>query len=83
MRRIGIELGAVGALEAGDMAREFDGGELHAEADAQIGHLVLARVADRGDLALGAALAEAAGDQDGIHPPAAPCRRVSMASESM
>jgi hypothetical protein len=67
MRRVGIELGAVGALETGDMAGELDGGELHAEADAQVRHLVFARIADRRDLAFGAALAEAAGDQDGIH----------------
>src|SRR5207237_345980 len=61
------ELGAVGAGERTYVAREFDRRELHAEADAEIGNAVLARVADRADLALGAALAEAAGDEDGIH----------------
>ena len=50
-----------------DVAGEFDGGELHAEADAKIGHAVFARIADRGDLALHAALAETARHQDGIH----------------
>src|SRR5882724_2364427 len=59
MRRIGIEFGTVGAGKAADVAREFDGGELHAEADAKIGNPVFARVADRRDLALDAALAEA------------------------
>src|SRR3954470_12769592 len=67
MRRVVVELGAVRAGEAADVARELDSGELHAEADAEIRHAVLARVADRGDLALGAALAEAAGDQDRVH----------------
>src|SRR5205085_11839131 len=60
MRRVGIELGAVGAGEAGDVARELDGGELHAEADAEVGDGVFARVADRTHLAVGAALAEGA-----------------------
>ena len=45
---------------------DFDDGHLHAEADAEIGHLVLARETHRGDLALGAALAEAAGHQDAV-----------------
>ncbi len=67
MRRIGIELRAVGAGKAADVARELDGGELHAQADAEVGNPVLARMADRRDLALDAALAEAAGHQDRIH----------------
>src|SRR5207253_5279272 len=67
MRRVGVELGAVRAAETGDVAREFDGGELHAEADAQIGNAVLTRIADRAHLALGTALAEAARDEDRVH----------------
>src|ERR1051326_6606633 len=67
VRRVGVELGAVRAGEAADVARELDRGELHAEADAQIRHAVLARVADRRHLALGAALAEAAGHEDRVH----------------
>jgi len=67
VRRLGVEFGAVGAVETGHMARELDGRELHAEADTEVGHLVLARVADRHNLALGAATAEAAGNQDCIH----------------
>jgi hypothetical protein len=67
MRRLGVELGAVGAFEAADVPRELDGSELHAQADAEVGHAVFARIADGGHLALGAALAEAAGHQDRIH----------------
>src|SRR3954463_8275967 len=67
MRRVGVELGAVRAGEAAHVARELDGGELHAETNAEIRNAVLARVADRGHLALGAALAEAAGDQHCVH----------------
>src|SRR5262249_7024722 len=55
-----IELGAVRALQADHVAGEFDHGELHAEADAEIRHLRFTRIADRGDLAFGAATAEAA-----------------------
>src|SRR5437773_150621 len=67
MRRVGIELGAVRASEARHVARIFDGGELHAKADAEVRYAVLARVTDRAHLALGAALAEAAGHQDRVH----------------
>ncbi len=67
MPRVGIEFGAVGAFEAGDMPRVLDHRELHAEADAEIRDAVLPRVADRGDLALDAALAEAAGHEDAVH----------------
>ena len=67
MRRGAVELGAVRALEPGDVARELDDRELHAEADAEVRHAVLARVAHRLDLALDAALAEAAGHQDRVH----------------
>ena len=48
------------------MTCEFDRRELHAETDAQVGHLVLARVTDRGNLALRATHAEAAGHEDAV-----------------
>ena len=54
--------------DAGEVARRLDHRHLHAEADAEIGHLALAGEARRPDLALGAALAEAAGHQDAVHP---------------
>ena len=66
MRRGRIELGAVGVLQAGEVARDLDGRHLHAQADAEVGQLVLARVLRGEDLALDAALAEAAGHEDGI-----------------
>src|SRR5690606_10848222 len=62
-----VELGGVGIVPAQHIAGEFDDSHLHAQADAQIGDLVLAGIAHGGDLAFHAAQAEAAGHQDGIH----------------
>ncbi len=67
MRRRAVELGAVGVGEAEHVAAEFDDRHLHPQADAEVGHAVLAGVAHCLDLALDAALAEAARHQDGIH----------------
>ena len=64
--RLGVELGRVGAVHAGDVAGELGHGDLHAEADAEVGHAVLAGEARGADLALDAAHAEAAGDQDPV-----------------
>ena len=50
------------------MAGKFNHGHLHAEAYAKVGHVVLACVPDRGDLALDTAVAEAAGNEDRIEP---------------
>src|SRR2546422_1128735 len=50
VRRLGIHLGRVGALEAAHVARVLDDRHLHAEADAEEGDLALARVAHRLDL---------------------------------
>ena len=61
-----IELARVGVGPADDVARELDGRDLHAEADAEVGNAALARVARGGDLALDAALAEAAGHEDAV-----------------
>ena len=49
------------------MAHEFDHRDLQAQADAQVGHIVLARVLRRQLLALDATAAEAAGHQDSLH----------------
>jgi hypothetical protein len=57
----------MGARHAGHVPGEFHHGQLHAQADAQIGNPVFAGEADRADLAFGAPLAEAAGHQDGVH----------------
>ena len=66
MRRVGVELRAVRALEPGLVPRELDDRELHAQADAEVRQALLARVLDRPDLALDAALAEAARHQDRV-----------------
>ena len=66
VRRGGVELAGVGAGEAADVARVLDAGGLHAEADAEVGDVVLAGVADGVEHALDAALAEAAGDKDAV-----------------
>jgi hypothetical protein len=68
MRGVFLELGAVRAREPGDVARVLDRRHLHAQADAEIGNPVLARVAHGRDLALDTAHAEAARHQDGVHP---------------
>src|SRR5436309_2991430 len=66
VRGVGSELGRVGALQAAHVARVFDYRALHAEADAEVRHALLARVAHRLDLALDAAVAEAARHQDAV-----------------
>ena len=48
------------------MAGEFDGGNLHPQANAQIGHFVLAGKTGGADLAFNAPLAETAGHQNGV-----------------
>ena len=62
----GVELARVRADQAADVARVFDAGSLHAEADSEVGHFVFAGVADGVEHAFNAALAEAAGDQDSV-----------------
>ncbi len=66
VRRLGVELGRVGALHVADVAGVVDDRHLHAEADAEERHLLLAGVATGRDLALDPALAEAAGDEDAV-----------------
>jgi hypothetical protein len=54
------------AFDAGQIARGFDAGHLHAEADAEIGNLALAGELRRQDLAFRTALAKAAGHQNAV-----------------
>ena len=61
-----VELAGVGAGQAQHVAGVLDGHHLHAEAQAEARDVVLAGVAGGGDLALDAALAEAAGDDDAV-----------------
>src|SRR6267143_301160 len=67
VRRVAVEFRAVRAREADDVSREFDHCELHAQADAEIWDLVLARVLDSLHHAFNAALAEAPGDEYRVH----------------
>src|SRR6202171_4637563 len=62
-----IELRAVRSLQCQHIARKFDDGELHPQTNAEVGNAILARKAYRLDLALDAAVAEAARNQDGVH----------------
>src|SRR6266853_2458766 len=67
VRRVAVEFRAVRAREADDVPRELDHRELHAQADAEIRDLVLARVLDRLHHAFHAALAETAGNEYRVH----------------
>src|SRR5258706_15865415 len=67
VRRIAVEFRAVRAREPDDVAREFDHRELHAQTDAEIRDLVLARVLDRLHHAFHAALAETARNEYRVH----------------
>ena len=58
--RVRIELGAVGPVGGEHMAGEFDTHDLHAQAEAKIRDVVLAGIAGGDNLALDAAIAEAA-----------------------
>ena len=64
--RLRVELGGVRAGEAADVARELDDAALQTEAQAEVRHAVLARVARGGDLAFDAAHAEPAGHDDAV-----------------
>ena len=64
--RLGVELGGVRSVHAGDVARKLDHGHLHPEADAEERDLLLARRLRGPDLALDPPLAEPARDQDPI-----------------
>src|SRR5690606_20670284 len=62
----GAELSRGRLGEARQVPRRLDHRHLHAEADAEIGNLALASIARRLDLALRAALPEAARHQNGV-----------------
>src|SRR5262249_21458347 len=53
---------------ADDVAGEFDDGALQAQADAEERDLALAGIAGGIDFAAGAAIVEAAGDEDAVQP---------------
>ena len=63
MLAVGVELGRVGVPPAQHVARQLYGQYMQAQAQAQVGYIVLAGVARGGDLAVYAAVAKAAGHQ--------------------
>ena len=64
MRRGRVKLGRVRLFQFQNVPRKFDGGDLHSEAEAEIGNFVFTRVLHGLDFAFDAALAKTAGDQD-------------------
>ncbi len=66
VRRGGVELAGVGTRQAEDVPGVVDRHHLEAEAEAEARDVVLAGVAGRHDLPLGASLAEPAGDHDAV-----------------
>ena len=61
VRAIGIELAGVGTGQAADVSGKFDDRNLHAQADAKIGNILLTGIAAGRDHAFDAAFAKAAG----------------------
>ena len=59
-----VELGRVGVRRPDDLAGELDDRALEAQAQAEVRHAVVAREVGGEDLALDAAMAEAARDED-------------------
>ncbi len=66
MRRLQVKLARVGARQAANMPGKLDHGHLHAETDPEKRNAVLARIANRRDLALAAAIAKTAGNENSI-----------------
>src|SRR5215470_655288 len=66
MRRLRIELRAVCLLQAGGIARIFNGGTLHSQANAEERNLVIAGELDRMNHALNPTLPEASRNQDPV-----------------
>src|SRR4030088_1832703 len=62
----GQQLRGISLLDADQIARGLNHCHLHPEADAEIGHVPLARELRRADLALRSALAKAAGHQNAV-----------------
>ena len=66
VRRFVVELGRVRAEHPHDVARELDRRALHAEADAEVGDFLFARIADRAQLPFDATRAEARADENAV-----------------
>ena len=66
MRRVLLELRAVGLRQPANVAGVLDDRALHAEADSEIRNLLFARVLDGANHSGDAPLAEAAGNEDAV-----------------
>ena len=67
MRGVFIKLGGVGSFESAFIACEFDGGDLHAEADAEVRDVVFASVFGGEDFSFDSTITESAGNEDSIY----------------
>ena len=67
MPRVGVDFRGVGVVQTDDVASEVDHRGVQSVADAEVRHVVFPGEARGAYLALEAALAEAAGNEDGMH----------------
>ena len=67
MGRVGVHLAAIGIGQAENVARKLDDHHLHAQTDAEAGHIVGAGILGGQNLALRAALSEARADDEAVH----------------
>ena len=65
--RVKIHLHRVGVLKAEDVACELDDHALHAQTDAECGHIVLTAPLQGHELAFDAALSESGSHDDAVH----------------
>src|SRR5262245_43064869 len=68
MAAISVDLGSVGIFQTHHVSSKLDESALKTETDAEIGDLSFAGIAHGFDLAGDAAIAEAAGNEDPVHP---------------
>ena len=84
MSRGGVELSAVSPCQTADIAGKFNHGELHPQADAQIGDARLAGVPNGRNFSFHTPTAKTPWNQDGVKPDnSAPTPSASIRSESM
>src|SRR5262249_23308416 len=66
VRRCGVKFARVGFRQSADVAGKFNAGSLHTQAYAEVGDFLLARIPDRNQHSLNAALPEPAGNKDAV-----------------
>ena len=62
-----VEFRGIRVLQTADIPCELDGGDLHAETDAEIRDFLLTRVLGGEDFSLDASVAKTAGDENSVH----------------